>query len=265
MLTTRFVTGSPNWIDLGTPDIETARTFYGGLFGWTFRSAGPDAGGYGMFQQDGKTVAGGMTVAPEQGAPGWCVYFQSPDADATAKSVEQGGGAVAVEPMDVFDMGRMAVFADPSGAGFATWQPGRNKGLDLVNDPGSLCWAELYTPDTGAALSFYTGVFGWETNTMPLPDGSGSYIMINPAGTTPDAMFGGVAPLASDPVEAADGPSWLPYFEVVDCDAAVALAEALGGEVRMAPVDLEGVGRFAKLADSAGAKFAVMQGAQPQG
>ncbi|NUL05275.1 VOC family protein [Streptomyces lunaelactis] len=265
MLTTRFVTGSPNWIDLGTPDIEAANSFYGGLFGWTFQSAGPEAGGYGMFQLGGKTVAGGMTVAPDQGAPGWSLYFQTPDADATAKSVEQGGGAVVVEPMDVFELGRMAIFTDPSGAGFATWQPGQIKGLDVVNAPGSLCWAELYTPDPGQGLRFYSGVFGWETSSMPLPDGSGSYTMLNPAGTSADDMFGGVAPLASDPVEAAHGPSWLPYFEVADCDATVAKAQELGGTVRMAPVDMEGVGRFAKLADPAGGHFAVLQGAQSEG
>ncbi|MCX4820619.1 VOC family protein [Streptomyces sp. NBC_01142] len=264
MLTTRFVTGSPNWLDLGTPDIEAANTFYGGLFGWTFQSAGPEAGGYGMFQLDGKTVAGGMAVAPEQGEPGWNVYFQIPDADATAKAVEETGGSIVFEPMDVFELGRMAIFADPAGVGFATWQPGRIKGLDAVNDPGTLVWEELYTPDPNAAIRFYSGVFGWETGTMPLPDGSGSYTMVSPAGAGPDGMFGGIVPLSADPAEAAEGPYWLPYFEVADCDAAVARATELGGKVRMAPVDLEGVGRFAKLADSAGARFAVMQSAQPE-
>ncbi|WP_328666709.1 VOC family protein [Streptomyces sp. NBC_00322] len=261
MLSTRFVTGSPNWIDLGTPDLDAATAFYGGLFGWTFQSAGPDAGGYGMYQLDGKTVTGAMTVTPEQGAPGWTLYFQSPDADATAKAVQAGGGAVLFEPMDVFELGRMAVFSDPAGAAFATWQPGQNKGLDAVNDPNTLCWAELYTEDPGAGLTFYQGVFGWETSTMPLPDGTGSYTMINPASVGAEAMFGGIVPLAADPVET-EGPYWLPYFEVTDCDAAVATAERVGGTVRMAPVDMEGVGRFAKLADPAGARFAVMQGVQ---
>lgn len=263
MLTTRFVTGSPNWLDLGTPDIEAANTFYGGLFGWTFQSAGPEAGGYGMFQLDGRTVAGGMTVGPEEGAPGWCVYFQTPDVDATAKAVEQGGGSVVYEPSDVFELGRMAIFTDPAGVRFAAWQPGQNKGLDVVNDPGTLCWEELYTPDPDAAISFYSGVFGWEAASMPLPDGSGSYTMVNPAGASQDTMFGGVVPLSADPAEAPDGPYWLSYFEVADCDAAVARAADLGAKVRMAPVDMEGVGRFAKLADPAGARFAVMQTVQP--
>jgi predicted enzyme related to lactoylglutathione lyase len=39
VLSAPYVTGSPNWIDLGTPDVEAAKVFYGGLFGWTFASA----------------------------------------------------------------------------------------------------------------------------------------------------------------------------------------------------------------------------------
>ncbi|MFF8958431.1 VOC family protein [Streptomyces sp. NPDC014894] len=262
MLTTRFVTGSPNWLDLGTSDLDAAERFYGGLFGWAFRSAGPEAGGYGMFQLDGRTAAGGMTVPPEQGPPSWNVYFQTPDADATAEAVRRGGGTVLFEPMDVFDLGRMAVFSDPSGIGFGIWQPGRTKGLDVVGAPGSLCWLELYTPDTDAGLAFYTEVFGWGSSAMPYPDGSGSYVMTHPAGETEEAMFAGLVPLTAEPT--GSRPHWLPYFEVRDCDAVVSLAQDSGGAVRLPAVDMQGVGRFARLVDPAGAEFAVMQGEQQQ-
>ena len=33
MLTTDFRTGSPCWIDLGSPDIPATATFYGTVFG----------------------------------------------------------------------------------------------------------------------------------------------------------------------------------------------------------------------------------------
>jgi uncharacterized protein len=258
MLTTRYVTGSPNWIDLGTPDIEDAAAFYGGLFGWDFRPGGPEVGGYGMFQLDGRTTAGGMSVPPDQGPPAWGVYFQTPDTGATAEAVRGAGGSVVAEPMDVMDLGRMAVFADSSGVPFATWQPGTNHGLDVVSDPYSVCWLELYTPDPAGALDFYRQVFGWGSTVMPLPEGDGDYVMVHPGGENPDAMFGGIVPIALDPLE--DTPHWLPYFEVPDCDAVTAKASELGGRVRMAPVTMEGVGRFAKLADRAGARFALMTG-----
>lgn len=127
MITTEFVDGAPNWLDLSTPDMDGAISFYGGLFGWTFLSAGPEAGGYGMFQLEGRTVSGAMTVTAEQGEPGWTVYFQSSDADATAKAVEQAGGSALLQPMDVFDLGRMAVFNDPAGAPSVSGSRGRTR------------------------------------------------------------------------------------------------------------------------------------------
>ncbi|GFH38082.1 VOC family protein [Streptomyces pacificus] len=258
MLTTRYLTGSPNWLDLATPDLPGAASFYGGLFGWTFRSAGPEAGGYGMFALDGRTAAGGMPVPPEQDAPGWTLYFQSAIADDTAERVRNSGGSVTYEPADVWDLGRTARFTDPAGAVFATWQPGTSRGLDVVNETGSLCWAELCTRDPGTALEFYRAVFGWDEFAVPFP-GGGTYVTVNPAGAGEDAMFAGLVALDTDPVEAAGAPYWLPYFEATDTDATAAAAEELGGTVRSRPIDIEDVGRIAKLADPCGARFAVIE------
>ncbi|MFI1168967.1 VOC family protein [Streptomyces sp. NPDC020801] len=262
MLTTRFVNGAPNWIDVGTSDIGGARSFYGGLFGWTFQSAGPEAGGYGFFQLDGRTVAGGMQTTAEQGPPSWTVYFQSADAEATAKAAEQAHGNVLVRPMDVMGQGHMAVLADEAGVPFGIWQPGQTKGVDTAGEPGSLCWVELYTPDIAAAAAFYNKVLGLETSAVPFP--GGTYTCVNPAEGGEDAMFGGIVPLADDPVEARTGAYWLPYFEVTDVDAVVARAGELGGSVRRAAVDIPGVGRIARLADPYGARFAVIRSAPQQ-
>lgn len=79
MLGTQFTKGSPCWIDLGSPDTEAAAAFYTGVFGWEFRSAGPDAGGYGFFQQDGKTVAALGPLTEEGAKSAWTVYFHTPD------------------------------------------------------------------------------------------------------------------------------------------------------------------------------------------
>ncbi|MFF3846150.1 VOC family protein [Streptomyces sp. NPDC002328] len=256
MLTTRFVNGAPNWVDVGASDIDRASDFYGALFGWRFRSAGPDAGGYGYFQLDGRTAAGGMRTAPEQGPPSWTVYFQASDAEATCKTAEQAHGRVLFPPMDVMEEGTMAVLADPAGVRFGIWQPGRTRGVDIASDPGSLRWVELYTPDEAAAAAFYGAALGLETSAVSLP--GGTYTCVNPAGAGEDAMFGGIVPLADDPAERESGPYWLPYFEVTDVDAAVARAEELGGSVRRAAADMEGVGRIARLADPDGARFAVM-------
>lgn len=261
MLTTHYVTGAPIWLDLGTPDIDGASSFYGGIFGWQFRPGPAETGGYGFFQLDGKTAAGGMQTTPEQGPPSWTVYFRTPDADATAKAVEQAHGTVLVQPMDVLDRGRMAVLADRAGASFGIWQPGATKGLDVVRDQGSLCWLELYTPDLPAAAGFYNAVLGWETSAVPLP--GGMYTTVHPAGTETDAMFGGIVPLEDAPARAEAG-AWLPYFEVPDTDVTVARTQELGGTVRLPATDLQGVGRIAEFADPYGARFAVIKSVPQQ-
>ncbi|MFD8736247.1 VOC family protein [Streptomyces sp. NPDC059618] len=263
MLTTRFVNGSPNWLDVGTSDLDGAIAFYGGLFGWRFLSAGPDAGGYGFFQVDGRTVAGGMQITAEQGPPAWHVYFQAEDAEATAKAVEGAKGTVLMPPMDVMGEGHMAMLADRAGVTFGIWQPGRTKGLGMAGDPNSLCWVELVTPDIAAAAAFYNSVFGWETSAAQFP--GGTYTCVNPAGTEEEAMFGGLVPLADDPVEARTGAYWLPYIEVPDTDAVVARAQELGGTVRMPATDMEGVGRMARIADPYGAHLAVIKSTPQQG
>ncbi|MEV6840489.1 VOC family protein [Streptomyces sp. NPDC051133] len=262
MLTTRFVTGAPNWIDVTTPDIDGALSFYGGLFGWQFQSAGPDAGGYGFFQLDGRTVAGGSQAGPEQGPPSWTVYFRSEDAQDTAKAVEQAHGRVLFGPLDVMGQGHMAVLADQAGVKFGIWQPGMTKGVDVAGEPGALCWVELYTPDIAAAAAFYHQALGLETSGVPFP--GGTYTCVNPSGAGDDAMFGGMVPLADAPAEAEGGPYWLPYFEVENTDTVVEKARRLGGTVRMPATTLAGVGRIAKLTDPYGVRFAVIKSESPE-
>ncbi|QHA08195.1 VOC family protein [Streptomyces broussonetiae] len=262
MLTTRFVNGAPNWIDVTTSDIDGARSFYGGLFGWEFRSAGPDAGGYGFFQSGGRTVAGGMQAGPEQGPPTWTVYFQSADAEATAKAAEQAHGSVLVRPMDVMGQGHLAVLADQAGVPFGIWQPAAIRGIEVASEPGSLCWVELYTRDVAAGAAFYHKVLGLETSSTPFP--GGMYTCLNPAGAGEDAMFGGIMSLAEGGA-AQDHPYWLPYFEVEDADAVVDKAQQLGGVVRMPATSMAGVGRMAQLTDPYGARFAVIHSASQKG
>ncbi|MFF3619676.1 VOC family protein [Streptomyces sp. NPDC002467] len=263
MLTTDYKDGSPNWVDLGTPDLDATAGFYGDLLGWDFRAGGEETGGYGMFHLGGKTVAGGMTVPADKGPSAWQVYFQTSDTDATAAAVTEAGGTVTVEPMDVMDAGRMAVFADPEGVGFGVWQPRGHAGLGAVTEPGSLCWTELYTGDVAAAARFYGAVLGWEIREMPYE--GGTYTVAGPAGGTDEESFAGLVPISVDPVEDAEQPYWSLYFEVADCDATAAKAEESGGKVRLTPVFMEGVGRFAKLADPFGARFAVIASAPASG
>lgn len=247
-----YAPGTPSWVDIGT-DIEAAKAFYGGLFGWGAQEAGPaeETGGYGMFTKDGKLVAG---FGPQQspGPPFWTTYISVADADATAAQVKEAGGQVVMDPMDVMTAGRMAVFQDPEGAFISVWQPGEHKGAQLVNEPGSFSWNELNTRDIESAKAFYSTVFGWECVTQEMGPGM-SYTEVRIDGNS----IAGVMDMTGrvpDMVPA----HWMVYFTVDDTDAAVAKAQELGGAVMVPPTDIP-PGRFAVVADDRGASFAVIK------
>ncbi|SCE11179.1 hypothetical protein GA0115238_150513, partial [Streptomyces sp. di50b] len=84
MLTTRFVDDALCWTDVTTPDPEGAASFYRALFGWTYRFAGPEGGGYGFLERAGRIVAGCAPLTGAQGPAAWTVYFRASDAAAAA-------------------------------------------------------------------------------------------------------------------------------------------------------------------------------------
>ncbi|MCJ1681517.1 VOC family protein [Streptomyces sp. APSN-46.1] len=263
MLGTDFRQGSPNWLDLGSPDIEAAAAFYGELFGWRFVSAGPEAGGYGFFQLGGRTVAALGPLTDEGATSAWTVYFNAEDIQATAKAVKAGGGRIRTEPMDVMGEGWLAQATDPQGAEFALWQPAKTGGLQLTSADNTLVWVELHVPDPGAAIGFYEGLFGWRHEEMRAP-GMTYRVLSTADGDQQQNSFGGVAPLG-DEVSGAGSARWVPYFNVPDVDATVEAADANGGSVLMPAADVPDVGRIAWLADPAGAVFALLKPNPRQG
>jgi predicted enzyme related to lactoylglutathione lyase len=99
---------------LNTSDPDAAQSFYGSLFGWTFRGVeSPGQSYWGI--TNGERLNGGMT---ESSPSNWLAYFTSADIDASAAKVTELGGQVIVPPSPV-PGGRIAVAADPQGAVFA--------------------------------------------------------------------------------------------------------------------------------------------------
>jgi predicted enzyme related to lactoylglutathione lyase len=263
MITTDFVHGSPNWLDLGAPDVQGAADFYSAVFGWEFQSYGPNAGEYGLFRLEGKTVGGVGRLTEEGARSAWMIYFDSRDADSTAQAVRRAGGTVRVEPTEADGEGRMAQFTDPQGGQFAVWQPGKMQGFELADAHGALSWTELYTTDLAAAKEFYGTVFGWHTRDMELPGGGMTYSLITPAGVTEERMHGGMMQLPPEQLTLTGGrPYWHPVFAVADCDETVASVTANSGTIQMGPQDAEGVGRIAVCQDPSGADFVLLKPAE---
>jgi predicted enzyme related to lactoylglutathione lyase len=267
-----YIPGVPCWIDTSQPDPDAAVTFYSGLFGWEFRDAMPPGseGKYFIAQLRGGDVAavGSIPEAAPTTAM-WNTYVWVDSADETASKVRDAGGSAVMEPFDVMDAGRMAVFTDPEGAAFCVWQAKENKGARIVNEHGSLNFNGLNTHDAEGAKPFYGSVFGWETLglgggaemwTMP---GYGDYLeRDNPDLRKQTAEAGGpegfvdvvasINPIADDQP---DTPAhWSVTFAVDDADATAAKAAELGGKVIVPPFDAPWV-RTTVLADPQGATF----------
>lgn len=248
----KLAPGTPCWVDLGTPDLEDAKRFYTGLFGWTAHvSPEPEAGGYTLFRKGENTVAGAGPLVDEGQPPAWSTYISTEDADAVAQRVEAAGGQILMAPFDVMDQGRMAVFLDQSGAPFSIWQPMAMPGADLFNEPGSLSWNELTTRDPEGSKVFYNRVFGWESDDQDM--GPITYTTFRLG----DQQIAGMMPMVGDEWPADLPPHWMVYFGVEDADATAARAAELRGAVSVPPSDIP-QGRFAVLNDPQGTVFTVI-------
>jgi predicted enzyme related to lactoylglutathione lyase len=252
--TTSYAPGTPCWVDLGSPDLDASIEFYGTLFGWDVPASenAEQTGGYRQAMLRGKPVAGMMPLMQEGQPPAWSTYVSVADAAVVADKVRDAGGAVIAEPMEVLDLGKMAVFTDPTGAFFGVWQPGSFVGAEVVNEPGALSWNELNARDLGAAKEFYGAIFGWTFEDQDM-GAAGSYTTINLGGNP----VGGILSMTERGVPAEVPPHWQLYFAVEDTDAMVERAKQGGGSVMVEPIDVP-VGRFAILTDPHGASFAVI-------
>jgi uncharacterized protein len=243
--------GVPNWVDIGTADLEDAKRFYTALFGWTAHVSGDEYGGYTTFNLDGRPAAGAGPLFGEGQPTAWSTYVATDDADSVAGRVEAAGGRVLVGPFDVMEQGRMAAFLDQAGAPFSVWEPGTMVGAEVFDVPGALTWNELTTRDIDGSVAFYGSVFGWTARTSSVADGS--YVVWEHQGET----IAGLQPMVGDEWPDDLPPHWMVYFAVADCDRTAEHAYALGGRVVHAPTSFA-MGRYAVLSDPEGGTFSVL-------
>jgi len=252
---TQYAPGTFCWSELSTSDLEGAKSFYAGLFGWqAIDNPVPGGGVYSMQNLAGKPVAA-IAPQPEQQRAArvpalWNSYVSVESADAAADKAKALGAAVHAPPFDVMDVGRMAVIQDPQGAFFMLWQPRSNIGAGLVNAPGAMVWNELRSPDLDGSAAFYSGLFGW---TIDRREGTamGVYLGIKNG----EANNGGIAALTPPGTP----PHWLVYFGVEEVEDALAKVAALGGSTLLGATDIE-IAKIAVVADPAGAAFAIYAG-----
>lgn len=250
--------GSFCWAEVGTVDAQKTKAFYGQLFGWKYEDRpAREFGTYTMVKTGGKDLAGlyelSRNLLKRGVRPHWMPYVAVASADAACEKIQKHGGSVQQGPFDVMDAGRMAICTDPTGATFSVWQPKTHAGASIMGESGTPCWFELATRGVERAEGFYKDVFGWSVKTNT--DVGMVYREFSP----PDAPMpqGGMMELT--PQHGPIPPHWMIYFMVDDCDRDAKRCQSLGGKVLLPPKDIPNVGRFAVLADPAGAAFSIIK------
>jgi predicted enzyme related to lactoylglutathione lyase len=115
---------------------------------------------------------------------------------------------------------------------------------------GTFCWIELTTSDRKAATDFYTKLFGWTVNEVPMePDNP--YVLLLKNGTNAAALY----KRRDDKIP----PHWATYVAVESADASAEKVKSLGGNIMAGPFDVMDMGRMAFAADPQGATFALWQ------
>jgi hypothetical protein len=110
--------GAVSWSELMTTDPAGAKQFYSKLFGWSMKDMSMPDGTYTTAQVGETAVVGIMSVPPQAAGmpPSWGTYVTVTDVDATLLEVVRLGGKVLMPPIQVPNVGRMAVIQDPQGA-----------------------------------------------------------------------------------------------------------------------------------------------------
>ncbi len=248
---TRYPHGTFCWADLSTHGGEAAVDFYSQLMGWQPETKDSGFGTpYTTFRQDGQAIAGLYWMPETSEFPSaWNNYVSVDDVDALMPMVTEGGGQIIEPPFDEPYGARIALILDPDGAALCLFQQRGNIGAGLVNTPGALCWNQLYTREPQAVKAFYSALPGWDFQ----EDETGSFMILNKGRAN-----GNMITISED---MGDMPSmWLPYFSVVDIEAAAQRVKELGGAVHMGPFDVGGgIGRFLLFTDPQGAHCFLIQ------
>jgi hypothetical protein len=242
------------WYQLLTTDMEAAKAFYAEVVGWGTRDASAPGMPYTLFTAGDVSVSGLMGLpedARKSGArPSWLGYVGVDDVDATADRIQRLGGVVHVPPMDIPNISRFSIVADPQMATLALFKghkPTREQPAEL-RTPGRVGWHELLAADWETVWGFYGELFGWKKANADT-GAVGTYQLFSVGGETIGGMF-------TKPPTVPE-PFWLYYFNVGDIDEAVKRVKACNGQILNGPIEVPGASWIVQCTDPQGAIFAL--------
>jgi predicted enzyme related to lactoylglutathione lyase len=243
------------WHDLMTKDVNAAKRFYGGLFGWQFENTKRGDRPYVIARLGADPVAGIVDVSSlPDAAPQWISFMAVPDVEKTVALVRFGGGKVLAEPREVASIARAAVVSDPQGAPLGLAQLHREiRGVVDPTQPvaSRFFWQEYLAGDAVKALDFYKRLAGYESAVTDARLGI-EYHVLRTTMRPRAGLF--QLPESSDVL-----PTWLPYVLVQDPAALSAHVAGLGGRILLPADPARRNGSLVVIADPGGAPLALQR------
>ncbi|MBE0587632.1 MAG: VOC family protein [Hydrogenophaga sp.] len=241
------------WYELLTTDADAAQRFYGAVVGWKASDSGQPGMDYRILDA-GDGPAGGLMQLNEQmpgATPVWLGYVGVADVDAAVADWTAAGGSVQMPAMDIPNVGRMAMLADPDGVPLYVMRGAVDEVSTAfrVADARHVRWNEIAVKDDKASLAFYQERFGW-TAVEKMPMGElGDYHLLAANGVNIGALMRSPAGHA---------PRWTYYIGVGDIDVAMAQIQAGGGQVLDGPHQIPGGEYSLHARDPQGAAFGLV-------
>ena len=249
--TNNKLTGKIVWHDLLTDDVNSVKTFYGGLFGWKFDNGGDPDAVYTTILFNGNPISGIIHLENKDGgtnyASQWMEYISVDDVDLAFQEVKKQNCKVYREPFDILNRGRVAIFADTRGALIAIVNSSSGDPDDIDVEYNNWFWNELWTDDINNSVEFYKSLFNYTTEEYKTRSDN-DYIILR----TKERRRFGVLKIPFDDVK----PNWLPFIAVKDVMEVEKKVKEFGGENL---VPSEGIiGNDAVIiSDPSGAVFAI--------
>ena len=161
-----MVHGDFVWCDLSSYDPAITKTFYAGLFGWTYQQIEqPDGSGYDIAMSSHAAAAGIFEMPAkfaDMGMPSfWMPYIHVKDVEQTCDTAKSLGARVELGPLNWGDFGRVALIRDPLGAGFTVMDGAASEPPAISTHTGHAQHLGLYVSDAAAVIPFYEALFGW--------------------------------------------------------------------------------------------------------
>lgn len=247
--------GKVVWADLVTPDLEGAKTFYSGMFGWTFREVRSGEKDFVLALLDGRPIGGLVQRAAPKGEPKqphWLTFISVRDVSDAERVAVAKGGKVLSKVRDYPHRGQQAILADPQGAVFAVLHSESGDPADVLAEPGEWIWSSLITSDASAGSAFYQALFDFEVFDLKSDDDREHLLLATD----------GYARASANALPADSGkrrPHWLNFVRVVSAKESAAKAVALGGRVLSEPHTDRHGGMVAVVADPSGAPFGLLE------